>query len=430
MADARLLTVDRDSMRSRTRRCCAAGRGSVAGSTRPATTCARANVSATPPRSGIARTAIPTCCTGARRCTRHGVGGRARRRSAPTSRRSSRRASRTDPERERARFRGSVTPLASATPHRRRGARLAHRRCVVASLSRSRRSGVPTPVRGVARPPGVGGRRLRSAHGDRARGRVVGAHGLRPDRCARGARLREPRSSRASSRAVGSRSAWATRRRSPCSPTAHDLRPGTATARSRRGAVDGASLARDVPGHTEAIEEMDVTPDGRSLLSVSDDGSVLLWDLRNPSRPTPTELGTTADIVWSVTVSPDGSTAATVSEDGTITLWDLAAPDGGGDVLTTLGSTPSPRRSRPTARLLMSGRPRGGHRHRRRRRLGHDPDDPRRTQRPLGDRVRRGRLAGRHRQQRRPRARVGRGVPRARGRAVRTTPRSTRAPRS
>ncbi len=118
---------------------------------------------------------------------------------------------------------------------------------------------------------------------------------------------------------------------------------------------DGASLARDVPGHTEAIEEMDVTPDGRSLLSVSDDGSVLLWDLRNPSRPTPTELGTTADIVWSVTVSPDGSTAATVSEDGTITLWDLAAPDGGGEVLTKLGFDTITASFSPDGELLMIG---------------------------------------------------------------------------
>jgi WD40 repeat protein len=87
----------------------------------------------------------------------------------------------------------------------------------------------------------------------------------------------------------------------------------------------GMSLAADVPGHEKAIEEMDFTPDGRSLLSVGDDSAVLLWDLSDPSDiPAPSELGTTSGApAWSVTVSPDGATAASASEDGSIDLWDL-----------------------------------------------------------------------------------------------------------
>ena len=86
----------------------------------------------------------------------------------------------------------------------------------------------------------------------------------------------------------------------------------------------GTRLASNVAGHTLAIEEMDFTPDGRWLISGSDDASVLLWDLADPGDvPEPRLLGETTGYVWSVAVAPDGSTAASASEDGTIRLWDL-----------------------------------------------------------------------------------------------------------
>jgi WD40 repeat protein len=83
------------------------------------------------------------------------------------------------------------------------------------------------------------------------------------------------------------------------------------------------TLAVNVAGHAKAIEEMDITPDGRWLVSGSDDSSVILWDLAEPAAPKKTVLGRTTDIVWSVTVAPDGATAASASEDGTIRLWSL-----------------------------------------------------------------------------------------------------------
>lgn len=90
--------------------------------------------------------------------------------------------------------------------------------------------------------------------------------------------------------------------------------------------ASGAALAGNVPGHAKAIEEMDLTPDGRTLVTGADDGTVLLWDLADPADvPAPTLLGETGEIVWSVAVAPDGGTAATASEDGSIHLWDLGA---------------------------------------------------------------------------------------------------------
>jgi len=88
----------------------------------------------------------------------------------------------------------------------------------------------------------------------------------------------------------------------------------------------GTPLATNVAGHSLAIEEMDFTPDGRWLISGSDDASVLLWDLADPANvPVPRLLGRTTGYVWSVAVAPDGSTAASASEDGTIRFWDLGA---------------------------------------------------------------------------------------------------------
>lgn len=88
----------------------------------------------------------------------------------------------------------------------------------------------------------------------------------------------------------------------------------------------GDVLDANVAGHTKAIEEMDFTPDGRWLVSGSDDGSILLWDLADPTAvPPPATVGETGSIVWSVAVAPDGATAASATEDGAIRLWDLRA---------------------------------------------------------------------------------------------------------
>ncbi|MDQ2942656.1 MAG: WD40 repeat domain-containing protein, partial [Candidatus Dormibacteraeota bacterium] len=118
----------------------------------------------------------------------------------------------------------------------------------------------------------------------------------------------------------------------------------------------GGQLTPGANGHAKAIEEMDFTPDGRWLVSGSDDGTILLWDLADPTDiPVPTLLGDTGQIVWSVAVAPDGRTVATASEDGTIQLWNLEEArkigpqiaDLGGDALTVAFS--------PDGELLLAG---------------------------------------------------------------------------
>ena len=70
---------------------------------------------------------------------------------------------------------------------------------------------------------------------------------------------------------------------------------------------------------------MAFSPDGHTLASASNDGTVHLWDVTNPMRPRP--LGpappvSTVPVDW-VAFSPDGQTLATSSDDGTIRLWNL-----------------------------------------------------------------------------------------------------------
>ncbi len=125
-------------------------------------------------------------------------------------------------------------------------------------------------------------------------------------------------------------------------------------------APTGAALSMDVPGHSLAIEEMDFTPDGRWLVSGSDDTTVMLWDVADPaSIPAPTVLGTTTGYVWSVAVSPDGRLAASASEDGTIRLWDLARRRQQGPVVADLAFDALTVAFSPDGKLLLVGDGRG-----------------------------------------------------------------------
>ena len=71
---------------------------------------------------------------------------------------------------------------------------------------------------------------------------------------------------------------------------------------------------------------MAFAPDGHTLATGSGDKSVILWDVRDPTRPQrlgPPLTGHTGS-VWSVAFAPDGHTLATGSWDNSVILWDLA----------------------------------------------------------------------------------------------------------
>lgn len=85
-------------------------------------------------------------------------------------------------------------------------------------------------------------------------------------------------------------------------------------------------------GHTDAIQDVTFTPDGRRIVTASWDGTAKIWDLaRGRQRAT---LRGHRGAVLGVAISPDGETIATGSHDGTAKLWDA---DTGRQLVTFYG---------------------------------------------------------------------------------------------
>jgi WD40 repeat protein len=76
-------------------------------------------------------------------------------------------------------------------------------------------------------------------------------------------------------------------------------------------------------GHGNVVSSVAFTPDGRTILTGSWDGTVKLWDVET-GKVTGTFKGHSGP-VNSVAFSPDGLTALSGSGDGTMKLWDVGA---------------------------------------------------------------------------------------------------------
>jgi WD40 repeat protein len=105
-------------------------------------------------------------------------------------------------------------------------------------------------------------------------------------------------------------------------------------------------------GHTEWVDSVAFSPDGRTLVSGSWDNTIKVWDVNSG-----TELRTLAggtEKVNSVAFNHDGRTVASGSFDNTIKLWDVVS----GRELRTLSGHANPVRSvafSPDGRTLASG---------------------------------------------------------------------------
>jgi len=82
-------------------------------------------------------------------------------------------------------------------------------------------------------------------------------------------------------------------------------------------------LVCTLEGHTDAVDAVAVTPDGRRAVSASRDHTLRLWDLE--SGQTLRTLEDHTAYVLAVAVTPDGRRAVSASFDHTLRLWDLSS---------------------------------------------------------------------------------------------------------
>ena len=75
-------------------------------------------------------------------------------------------------------------------------------------------------------------------------------------------------------------------------------------------------------GHAGAVWGVAVTPDGQTLVSASADRTLKVWDLATGKCKATFEGH--AGAVWGVAVTPDGQTLVSASDDRTLKVWDLA----------------------------------------------------------------------------------------------------------
>jgi len=98
---------------------------------------------------------------------------------------------------------------------------------------------------------------------------------------------------------------------------------------SRLVTAANSPLSTPVAAHRAEICALAVSPDGHTLATGSDDFTVRLWDISDPTRPRPLgkPLAGFGNVVCALAFSPNGRTLATGGYDHTVRLWNVSDPD-------------------------------------------------------------------------------------------------------
>jgi WD40 repeat protein len=101
------------------------------------------------------------------------------------------------------------------------------------------------------------------------------------------------------------------------------------------GAIDGVDMVWDVTdlsrpqrlSQFEGGQPLALSPDGRTVATVTFSGQTALWNVAHPRDPVKiaTLPGTDGSLLWGQAFSPDGQILATARYDR-IFLWDMASP--------------------------------------------------------------------------------------------------------
>ena len=86
--------------------------------------------------------------------------------------------------------------------------------------------------------------------------------------------------------------------------------------------MSDGSLLETMRGHSEAVLDIDFSPDSSLLASGSSDGKLLLWQVKNGMLLT--TLANQSDSIKSVTFSPDGLLLVSGTEEGSIQFWGIS----------------------------------------------------------------------------------------------------------
>ncbi|MFQ5923286.1 MAG: protein kinase, partial [Anaerolineales bacterium] len=80
-------------------------------------------------------------------------------------------------------------------------------------------------------------------------------------------------------------------------------------------------VIREFNGHTEAVLDVKVSPDGSRLATASEDGTIRIWEVSGDqsSQVLSGHLGAVNAVAW----SSDGSSVASAGDDGLAILWDV-----------------------------------------------------------------------------------------------------------